>query len=476
MLTIAVDEPLTALVCNASRPWGPLQWPQWKTRCTHPNQDGGKLCYHAAPWLEGPEADNQPWLEIERVMLERFKASPLNCGKSRNCRSTANVLVVPSVWNICGLDSVQDDTKETHQRFWNAVRQRARPSQLVVVHGHDSWDTALAREVLQALVMQPSSFFRRVVFIGMEDPLQHCIYILDSKGGSLVRDFGLSENGSDHEVGPADTGLWPGWATAPQFVVAPVTILADNFIDASSETGDRPFAMLFVGRVPVCCNDNRWELRNMLVSAGAECLAQGEEYVTCVICRHSGSALCKHKLEQLGRSKSATNTLSLAAHSTFCLEPLSDTLVRTHFYAAVLSGCIPVLFDGYALHRAPTQWAWRMDPPGLLDAAVQATAFHRFTVAYTTPYHYDHIMSELSQMAGLDGSLHGSTRRNSRVREYQRGLARVAPLMRYAPTDCGLNRSRHTAALQAAPCDAFSMTTLWLDALYNDSLAKGLLA
>jgi len=62
---------------------------------------------------------------------------------------------------------------------------------------------------------------------------------------------------------------------------------------------------------------------------------------------------------------------SRLARSQFCLEPSGDTLLRSHFYLAVLHGCVPVLFDGMHTNFNPeTQhegtsisrvawWAWR---------------------------------------------------------------------------------------------------------------------
>merc|ERR1719272_2166521 len=56
------------------------------------------------------------------------------------------------------------------------------------------------------------------------------------------------------------------------------------------------------------------------------------------------------------------------ANSHFCIEPPGDTLIRSHFYLAVQSGCIPVIFDGGSTRgfynesipaALPTWWPWR---------------------------------------------------------------------------------------------------------------------
>merc|ERR1712196_608686 len=44
-----------------------------------------------------------------------------------------------------------------------------------------------------------------------------------------------------------------------------------------------------------------------------------------------------------------------AVNSDFCLEPPGDTPTRSHFYVAILSGCIPVIFDGEPGYLFPWQ-------------------------------------------------------------------------------------------------------------------------
>ena len=95
---------------------------------------------------------------------------------------------------------------------------------------------------------------------------------------------------------------------------------------------------------------------------------------------------CGHVFEAMRLKKhddpsvfGALHVLALAARSTLCIEPTSDTLVRSHLYASVLAGCVPVILDtelpfeltrraqaGASSHApsAPTphltEWAWRV--------------------------------------------------------------------------------------------------------------------
>jgi hypothetical protein len=94
--------------------------------------------------------------------------------------------------------------------------------------------------------------------------------------------------------------------------------------------------------------------------------------------------------------------LNLADLADFCLEPPGDTQTRSHFYLSVLSGCIPVIFDGEAhaygynsqgLGGAVTfrqryqPWAWRTsDRPRSDDEYFWFRGlkvdYARFTVAF----------------------------------------------------------------------------------------------
>ena len=54
------------------------------------------------------------------------------------------------------------------------------------------------------------------------------------------------------------------------------------------------------------------------------------------------------------RLTAESTVYKVVANTDFCLEPTGDTPTRSHFYLAVLAGCIPVIFDfdrGKALRR-----------------------------------------------------------------------------------------------------------------------------
>ena len=102
----------------------------------------------------------------------------------------------------------------------------------------------------------------------------------------------------------------------------------------------RPISVLFTGSYHNRYGDKpvRYALRNLLSP-----FSPGKENM--IICAHSGlspSTLCGVK--RMYRNTRLT-TYMIAAHADFCLEPGGDTPTRSHLYLAVLSGCIPVIFD-----------------------------------------------------------------------------------------------------------------------------------
>ena len=58
-------------------------------------------------------------------------------------------------------------------------------------------------------------------------------------------------------------------------------------------------------------------------------------------------------LKLFGSAVFEPSVYQMVTNTDFCLEPAGDTPTRSHFYLAVLAGCIPVIFDfdrGKVLH------------------------------------------------------------------------------------------------------------------------------
>jgi len=110
-----------------------------------------------------------------------------------------------------------------------------------------------------------------------------------------------------------------------------------------------------------------------LVSNGASCAGD-----VCSLCRRHGNSSSSapgtadggssgHAGPCQGNGVKASPTSNptmweYLVSSTFCLEPAGDTLTRSHLYAALLSGCVPVILDGGVKdfdNSEPTWWAWR---------------------------------------------------------------------------------------------------------------------
>merc|ERR1719343_1795605 len=136
-------------------------------------------------------------------------------------------------------------------------------------------------------------------------------------------------------------------------------------------------------------------------------------------------------------TKANPNMWELLVDSTFCIEPAGDTLTRSHFYLAILSGCVPVIIDGgHDLYSASgkTAWAWRSWMPiSSRSKAEPFVDYSEFAVIYNATdfeARKDSIIQELLDMPSKE------PKRFLALRE---GVERVAPRMRYAGNGCGMN-------------------------------------
>jgi len=113
-----------------------------------------------------------------------------------------------------------------------------------------------------------------------------------------------------------------------------------------------------------------------------------------------------------------------ALNSVFCLEPPGDTLTRSHLYVAVLSGCVPVIFDGGHNAYGPreTSWAWRTTNA---SHPSQSVDYSSFAVVYK--------YGDLDSVDWVQDLIDMHVKQPGRLLELRRGLDNIAPLMRYSP-------------------------------------------
>jgi len=413
---------------------------------------------------------------------------------------------------------VDPAAEAVHTRFWTHLQSRRAPHQLVVISQDYSWEIPHNIAMMKSLLKFPPSFVRSVVFLTFEDGTR------TSRELTFLRDA----------------------KARPTLLVVPFAVLTTNTHDPSAEPSARPFAVMQTGRPN---NPSRRGLYVQLLAAGAVCRGPSatsfdvstlcrnktsescrkwrecsprrcevlDEYqgLDCVLCAQPGAAACRARLMAASFRQWPDNSnghvhVDIALHSTFCLEPHSDSAVRSHFYLVVQAGCIPVLFD--MLHNpgpfpSPQEipWAWR--PPHLpeLRAVLERShrgrqalhsleQFDRFALVYNVSLAHifeDFVASEAPSLeagwahddgpdhswAAAEGRLvagvvthlaeladsQSPSRHQLLVRQLQKEVGRVAPLFRYALKPC---ESFEVATVRSpAPCDAFTMMTAQLEAI-----------
>ncbi|KAG8466427.1 hypothetical protein KFE25_002183 [Diacronema lutheri] len=413
----------------------------------------------------------------ERVMLSRWMQIAPSCGPTRppeaaaadGCASCAappaaaraceaDVVVVPSLALHCHLRHgfrwafhTWLKRREEQIGYWSAIRAlyhdgRRRPPTIVV---HDSFVFSAYEEHpnLQALAHQPAAFAARVIRASIESNLA-----VPSADG-LLRQWYLYRyprtfvDGAEPELARRRAELARGEffsyaMNVPILVTLPVPTGARRAVrwhggggggrgGGSDRAAPRDIAILLSGERGRNVNAlDRLAAFDALEAAGASCTSKG-----CVLCM-PGAEGCE--------ARSAHMYAQVAA-SVFCIEPSGDTLTRSHFYVALLAGCVPVIFDG--VHRAfadsnfsaQTWWPWRAgaardrSPPHGLD-------YRKFAVVLSA--------QDLGSRGWVDELVRAAA--SGRARHLQLELDRVSHLFAYARAPCG------GVGGASLVCDAFS--------------------
>lgn len=399
----------------------------------HSNVNGKPVCYRVDR-DEGNDAE--PWQELEHILYERWLL-PSSHVRLVADESRADLIVVPSALAHCRSSrgwhrhewwnpAMVDGRRDLHDAYWSALYARDREraairvarnvsrEQWMLIHYDGTWQMEYGLAMLAALARQPSSFVRRLVLASIESPMQIRAH---------ARAFGAPR-------------------AAPTFVSLPFAILLRDEINAAAEPpAARPIALLFSGRPSGSFDGSRAALHQQMVRMGARCIDGRDRRVTCTICAPGRADGCARAFEQLQLQSyhdpsvfGALKVLALASQSTLCLEPTSDTLVRSHTYAAILAGCVPVLFDTtlpFHPHEQPyrTEWAWRVGP-----SPRHVLNYSRFSVVEEA---MPLVRGERSGLLPSLIRLATDPAEQPRLRALQTALAcEAAPRMRYAvPAD-----------------------------------------
>lgn len=472
-------------------------WGGGKTQCVPTSDPQSKAC------LFGTDSVTYGFEEVESTSFIRWARSPLNCnrnGTGLSCLAHADVVVARSACATCLRDVGAANTcyqmedrnctiryceDEPLKRYWSRLRhhvdhellsrvqtQRTGPPPLVLVHAYASWGDFFNTAIVRTLATQPAAFVARVVIATIEQPLPF----------GRWPQFGLFF--SERLMAP------------PNFVTVPYSIHTASIIRPARERSRRPFALLFQGRSHGSFDGTRLKFLEQMMEAGGVCdrsdwKADTGENVVCVLPRNASergrcSALLKaskRHCKDVPWGTCAMGSLALAAQATFCIEPTSDDLMRSHFYMAMQSGCIPVLFDGAGdpnddglnggmtgMVKQPTRWAWRQ--PELLtllqqsarhDAAARSLVRRVNYSAFALPYYAADLMT--GRLNGLAKRLFAiATTDDDRLQSLRSAMDQAAPLMRWAPPT--------EPACNEEPCDAFSALATTVNAIRHHQVGR----
>ena len=324
---------------------------------------------------------------------------------------------------------------------------------LIVVHYSYVFDATWNIGMLHSLMQQPAGFQERVVIGAIESNMH--------EDEVQLMPAGWSSNGFN--VMRRSHGLGFRIVTLPY----PVSVTEAREYHARNDSADpRPILALFSGSLSRGRQSNTGRqgqanrLRGLVVKAmqrqGGICTADA-----CGICAVGQEAAC----EALVLHQNAERIWMLAANSVFCLEPPGDTLTRSHLYISVLSGCIPVIFDGgdgsdlYASSR-PTYWPWRLVPEDMVPRhghMRQAALASALNARAGLDYASFTVIVNSSEVLGFSNALDGDymsfmtrlvampTDEPDKLASLQRGVDAAAPAFVYAPSRTRPVPSQHDA-------------------------------
>mmetsp|Transcript_42213 Transcript_42213/g.121256 ORF Transcript_42213/g.121256 Transcript_42213/m.121256 type:complete len:493 (-) Transcript_42213:82-1560(-) len=342
---------------------------------------------------------------LEQVMLAKWQGSGKCCTAEKgNCAGNEEVIIYPSFilhfhmefgynWHMLWQDSLHG---EVIYEYWNAIYTRhwkkgRKPT--IVIHMSYTWDSKLSIEFLKVLSLRfPKQFVEHIVIGGLESDMR----------------FNDRKHMKD----------------LPTLVALPYPVGIVNAVHFTSRDGsgfdpnrDRPITITFEGDWSRD-RDGGNIARPHVHSKLEKYIGKSSPHVH--VCRESNARTdAQHICGQ-----EMTRGFESSLNSVFCLEPPGDTLTRSHLYVAVLTGCVPVIFDGGHTSYGPheTAWAWRKTNASQSSRSVDYNSF-------AVVYHMD-AMKDVDWVQDL---IDMPVKNPDRLLQLRRGLDNVAPLMRYSP-------------------------------------------
>jgi len=352
---------------------------------------------------------------LEQLMLSKWLDSGKCCiAEPGTCAGNEDIVVIPSLfmhlhqehgyhWKMFfeerNDELIFDYWKTIHTRYFKSGRKP-----LIVMHSSYTWDLNLEIGLLRVLTRDfPPDLFpdfvQNIVIGGLE---------------AEMRWFDKAKM-RNKELPTLMALPYPvGIVNAPRF-----TSRDGSGFDPDR---DRPITIYFEGKWDRGARDGGNHVRPQLQKKLGQYLTASRPNLH--VCRNPNARTDAAHICGLQMDGDYETSLN----SVFCLEPPGDTLTRSHLYVAVLTGCVPVIFDGGHDSYGPreTSWAWRST---VQAHPSQPVDYKSFAVVYK----YD----ELDRVDWVQELMDMPVTNPARLLELRRGLDNVAPLMRYS-------RDKHT--------------------------------
>lgn len=430
------------------------------------SNDNNQLC------LSGTGFFNQ--YDLEAKMLQMWTNSLMQCGLvNYRCAEKSNIIIIPSFLFTClesrgewffvtpkngtvpsppranPLHSKHIKWHSDHNFYegmWNYIRKShievIKSKGIFIMHISYVFDSDAIMNLVRALLQQPDVFKERVILVSIESNLQRPLRrLLPSwweENGILELERRRHENAK---------GL-PLLLTLPY----PTTVVSVPSNFEYQNGNNRPLNILLLssrrGFAGIEKENISPELRGRPMRGGSH--NKLRPVVRALMEKHKdgkcfkwGCLICQDcDKSKFFSYRYATNRIwEISIQADFCVEPHGDTLTRSHFYVAVQTGCIPVLFDGggedylYSPEQS-VAWAWRKENVHGINRGEKSNDDHDLggMRSYELDYSKFAVFFNASEVVyGQDFTqkLLEISNNKDRMRKYRKELAKVAPRFTY---------------------------------------------
>lgn len=302
---------------------------------------------------------------LERVMFARWRTSDLRCSWKLHsddwCKEHADVVVVPSV----ELHSMVSEGFSMRAANRYAIRKLTRASFAPAIHSvfwekmrekfykpDENYTPLLVISASVANLLAPA-----IGLAGMPTAFQGRIMFVSSETNTRAASFLPAPWQLAHQTIATKKADSPYFVSMPNPTSIPDVANFREYSEGYDAFKPRPIAISLQTSIAQHPRPSKPSGKNELKNKLLRDLEEngGKDGLLC----HKSASEAGHTAGDICGLNDTRTMWEQTASSSFCLElPTQHQETKSHLYVAILSGCIPVIFDE-SEGMGSTHWAWR---------------------------------------------------------------------------------------------------------------------